>query len=583
MRSALLYLVFQSWKNRFRRQLRRLKQPTYLVFVLAGLMYLVFIFSWQSLMSGPRQPRPEDWSNSPEGRLLLESAWALGLFSVVLLSWVIPHERAALIFSEAEVAFLFPAPVRRNTLIHFKLLRSQIGIFFITLVFTLLSRRSTTAGAAWERAIGWWVIFSTLRLHFLAASFIRTILLDRGVSNWKRRTIVLTLVAAAAGAVIYYANKALPEAHFAEFTGFDDVKAYFEQAVKAGPLPYLLYPFRLVVKPYLTREPLAFLGALGPALGLMLLHYWWVVRSNVAFEEASVEASQKFADRIAQARASRGQSGPRPTKKKRAPFKLSPVGPPAIGILWKNLIGAGQAFSLRIWFLGVWFTFIAVLLTLGTGHSFNFTIFIGILSAMFLALSFGIGPQLVRQDFRQDLPMADLLKLYPMKGWHVAIGELMAPAAILTAVQWLLIILCVGLNRNLATEIPLEPRLAAGIGLAIVAPFLNFVMLIIPNTAVLMFPGWFRAGKDAPRGIEATGQRLIFSIGQLAVFMVCIVPAAIIFATIFVLSNFLVTPIFSVPTAAAAAALIMAVEVWLGVMFLGRLFEKFDISSDAES
>jgi cytochrome b subunit of formate dehydrogenase len=108
-------------------------------------------------------------------------------------------------------------------------------------------------------------------------------------------------------------------------------------------------------------------------------------------------------------------------------------------------------------------------------------------------------------------------------------------------------------------------------------------MLIIPNTAVLMFPGWFRAGKDAPRGIEATGQRLIFSIGQLAVFMVCIVPAAIIFATIFVLSNFLVTPIFSVPTAAAAAALIMAVEVWLGVMFLGRLFEKFDISSDAES
>jgi hypothetical protein len=233
--------------------------------------------------------------------------------------------------------------------------------------------------------------------------------------------------------------------------------------------------------------------------------------------------------------------------------------------------------------LGVWFTFIAVLLTLGTGHSFNFTIFIGILSAMFLALSFGIGPQLVRQDFRQDLPMADLLKLYPMKGWHVAIGELMAPAAILTAVQWLLIILCVGLNRNLATEIPLEPRLAAGIGLAIVAPFLNFVMLIIPNTAVLMFPGWFRAGKDAPRGIEATGQRLIFSIGQLAVFMVCIVPAAIIFATIFVLSNFLVTPIFSVPTAAAAAALIMAVEVWLGVMFLGRLFEKFDISSDAES
>jgi hypothetical protein len=33
----------------------------------------------------------------------------------VLLAWMIPHERAALTFTEAEVAFLFPAPVTRRT------------------------------------------------------------------------------------------------------------------------------------------------------------------------------------------------------------------------------------------------------------------------------------------------------------------------------------------------------------------------------------------------------------------------------------------------------------------------------------
>ena len=31
------------------------------------------------------------------------------------------------------------------------------------------------------------------------------------------------------------------------------------------------------------------------------------------------------------------------------PFKLRPTGPPAVALLWKNLISAGQAFTLRIW------------------------------------------------------------------------------------------------------------------------------------------------------------------------------------------------------------------------------------------
>ena len=67
---------------------------------------------------------------SPEHLQLFELVGALALFVIVLLAWIIPHERAALTFTEAEVAFLFPAPVSRRTLIHFKLLRSQLRIFF---------------------------------------------------------------------------------------------------------------------------------------------------------------------------------------------------------------------------------------------------------------------------------------------------------------------------------------------------------------------------------------------------------------------------------------------------------------------
>src|SRR6266851_1689485 len=105
-----------------------------------------------------------------ESLALYASIGALILFVLVLLSWVVPRERAALAFTEAEVAFLFPAPISRRTLIHYKLLRSQIAIGFTTLFLTLLSNRAAAGGPGWMRVVGWWLILSTLNLHFLGAS-----------------------------------------------------------------------------------------------------------------------------------------------------------------------------------------------------------------------------------------------------------------------------------------------------------------------------------------------------------------------------------------------------------------------------
>src|SRR5206468_12067142 len=125
-----------------------------------------------------------------------ESVGAMVLLVMVAWAWIVPHARAALAFTEAEVAFLFPAPVTRRTLIHFKLLKSQAGILFSTLFMTFLSGLFAKGGSVWIHAAGWWVIFSTLNLHFLASSFARTRLLERGVSNWQRRLVVLLLAAA---------------------------------------------------------------------------------------------------------------------------------------------------------------------------------------------------------------------------------------------------------------------------------------------------------------------------------------------------------------------------------------------------
>ena len=67
---------------------------------------------------------------------LPQTACALFLMFALLLAWILPHSRAALAFTEAEVAFLFPAPISRKTLIHFKLLKSQTAILFSALLMT---------------------------------------------------------------------------------------------------------------------------------------------------------------------------------------------------------------------------------------------------------------------------------------------------------------------------------------------------------------------------------------------------------------------------------------------------------------
>jgi len=518
MIGAFFYLVGQSWKNRTLMRLRRMKQPKYLVGAIAGGLYLYF-YMFRFVLHPNRFGT--GWTITPENRALFESFAAAILGVILLLGWVVPHERAALIFSEAEVAFLFSAPISRRKLIHFKLLKSQVAILFTTLIFTLLFRRSISGSPGWIRGVGWWVIFSTMNLHLIGASFARTMLLDHGISNWKRRVIVLTLIAMAVGAVVVWAVRTLPPPDSQKFERLPDVLYYAQSIFQSGPLPYLLYPFRLVVRPYLSVDAVAALLALGPALLLMAAHYWWVVRSNVAFEEASVEASRKTAERIATIRANRGMAAGKPTKKKRAPFKLQPVGLPAVGLLWKNLIGAGQSFTWRFWLLWAW---MAVIVGLSSGMMAMATrsstgmnpkvmgvmMIGGAIALMFLIMSFLIGPQLVRQDFRHDLPMADVLKAYPMSGWEVALGELLAPAVILTAVQWLLIILCFGLSSAFGEQLPRDLRLAIASGVAILAPCWNVISLLIPNAALLYFPGWFHSGKGAPQGIEVMGQRLIF-------------------------------------------------------------------------
>jgi hypothetical protein len=76
------------------------------------------------------------------------------------------------------------------------------------------------------------------------------------------------------------------------------------------------------------------------------------------------------------------------------------------------------------------------------------------------------------------------------------------------------------------------------------------------------------------------GQRLIFMIGQLVVFIVAMIPAVALFAGVFFLVNWLVGMATAIPLASAAAALVLGAEAAAGIALLGWLFERFDVSGE---
>jgi hypothetical protein len=249
--------------------------------------------------------------------------------------------------------------------------------------------------------------------------------------------------------------------------------------------------------------------------------------------------------------------------------------------LWKNLLSAGQAFTPRLWIMVAVASIMICVFLAHSRDSSNLVSALGMAAGMLVIWSLFIGPQVLRQDFRQDLPFADVLKMYPVRGWEVALGELLAPAAILTGCQWVLLLISgVLLWSAPVAQVSRGATFAIGVGAALIVPMLNLIILQIPNAAVLLFPAWVQVGKERVHGIEMTGQRIIAIFAQLLVFILALIPAALAFGAAFFLGDMVFARALAILTASASAAVILAAEAALGIGLLGRLFERFDVSSE---
>jgi hypothetical protein len=76
------------------------------------------------------------------------------------------------------------------------------------------------------------------------------------------------------------------------------------------------------------------------------------------------------------------------------------------------------------------------------------------------------------------------------------------------------------------------------------------------------------------------GQRMLFLAGQMIAVVVILLPAAIVAAIGFAATRWMVGNGAAAAVAAALAAVMLAVEIGLAIVWLGQRFEKLDLSQE---
>lgn len=567
MIGVFFYLARRSAWNRVARQMRRLRTPRYLIALLLGLVYLWAITEQQ------RSARAGSDASSSEWAQLIA---AVGVAGAVAWAWVFGSERRALVFSPADVTFLFAGPVTRRWLIQYKLLRTQFSVLFNVLLWTLILSREEFGASPWLRAISLWVLLTTLSLHRLGASFVRSSVMEHGGTGVRRRAVSIVLAASGVGILAWAIWRAAPQLTAAVRTrGIDPLLSVVTDIALQPPVRWLLTPFELMIRPLTAPASEAWLHAIWAAVGILILHFIWVVRSDTAFEDSAVEHTLARArHETPEDRSRKALGGP---GKRRLPaiLRLAPTGWPAGAILWKNLVAVVRVQPIR----GAVVTGIAAGIgsaLLSFGSSTSVAEIAGWLAVIWAVVMLLVGPQWIRNDLRSDLQHFDLLRSYPLPGRALVAAEAAGSAIVLTAMQLSLLTLAyLAFLGNDNVKLSFGDRSLALVGAVVYLPVINYVAMLIQNGGAILFPAWVRSGPDRAGGVEALGQNMLLIVAQIAIITVLMVVPATVASGLYALLWPALGGWAEIGRAAVFLGM-MAFESYILVGWLGGVLERTD-------
>jgi hypothetical protein len=576
---ALLFLIVRSVRGRIVRSLRMLRQPKYLVGILAFAAWIGF---WMSnaivdLFNVEEGERTVEVQFGGMERLHEVAAGALPgvhllaafLFAVIFtVWWLVPWGRVALSLRQSEIHLLAPAPVKRRDLIQYAILRSQPGILFGCMILTVfMGSGSGAARLLWFLAM--WVMLTLWDLHSKGRSLwiARQKEIPAGAALRRRIwlygfLLVYWSVLAYGLSVLAAGLMTLSWPEWGDPESFNDMVSFLKEAASTygprarnGILGWALSPFLWLTAPFFSRPTLTLAGLAGflrllllPLL-LLVVHNEWVVRSQVRFEEAALAHDRRRVEK----EDARSRFWKTPLRRrKQAPFRLAPQGPPEMAIYWKNLLMARRTSLRATVLLGLAVALLvgALPALLGAPRFFFIVIMMsGIGLPLFMPLLAG---QHYRNDLRTDLLSAELLRPLPIPGWKLIAAEVAGPAttSILGAAFGVALLVALDLGAALAragiTFRPVDGSYLtpsyvmeqAGLAQPFWLPLflLGAVQVVaaaavlsstLQNLTVLLFPGWVHLGMEKMKGAASFGQNLVvFSILSLGM-LVCTLPGAL--------------------------------------------------------
>jgi len=580
MAGALLYLQATTLVGAIKARLRRLRQPKYALGAIFVTAYFVLVFArsaWK-LQQGPM--------SHITGRGLDAVAWlaAFGYFGWTVMAWLFPGGRTNLRFTEPEIAFLFPAPLSRVGLVNFSLLRAQLPIFLSAFLLSLFFGRGRgLPGNALQHATALWLAVATLRLHTLGASFTIDRFAARSEHPWLRRALVpLLVLLLLAGLWAWTVLTAPPAPAISGDAAPRAFAHWLTDRLYSPPLLFVLAPFRWLAAPLVSANSGWWLSLL-PVLALLVLHYLWVLRANIAFEEASIDAAAKRARQAQNMREGKWPWSKGRRKASNEPFALAAKGTPALAFLWSGLIGAGGGFwRPRVLAAVVVGTLLLVLAVAASPWVWTLKIAGGI-AGLFSVLFVLFGSMMMQNRLKQILEVLDIYKSGPLPGKQIALGQLLTPIAMTTLGLWyaLFVMVACVLAGGGADLGKFTFTWAGLFGVALVGPLLSALLMCIPFAWILWFPAWAATIGTRGGGFEAAGQRAIFAFIYLIAAALALLPALALAGLVAWGGGMLgLSAGLLMVVAALVAALVLAVELAAILEQLGARIDRLDVSTE---
>lgn len=449
MTSAIGYLVGRSAWNRVRQVASDFRRPGPRIAVAAAAAYFAFL-AWFSPNTGPASLDTQ----------VAAFVGALGLMALAISAWLLGTGSKLVELSGAERALLLPAPISAGRVMDVKLLRLQATTLGNALLWTALTNGGQDWATIARRALSFWIVLTTLQLHRIAAARVRSAAAIHPVL----RGIVGLLGIGMVASVPLFLTGALRDSAPGLASLLTDLSG--------NPIARaLLSPFMLVLRPLTAPDAMVWLARLGPALAILLLHYFWVRRLGPAMERV-----------------------PDPlTSPSGAPlFQLAATGSSAAAFFWTHVTALVRRPTAVVALVAAVALLLLPMALRSSGHE-EAAVFLGWMLLMWALLLLLVGPQFVRNDLRRDQGMLSMLRTLPVRGHEMILGAGGAAALVLSL--GVVTLLLSGATATAGSAGPLlsaEHRGAWLLAAVLVIGPVSFAGILLQNAAVILLPAWSR-------------------------------------------------------------------------------------------